>query len=150
MTMRRFRVGQRVQLKRGYPFRMAADGFYEVIRQLPDNAGEFYYRDQELARSARARGQRKRAREGIRPDPSAFPPAISNHDRCRSIFERVRFLSWRSPPHPSSTPANRPSALWRYYKALRLLCRILFGAAQRLHWMDGRAECGVHLRTLAG
>jgi hypothetical protein len=40
----RFRVGQKVQLTRSYPLRMAADGFYEVIRQLPDNAGEFYYR----------------------------------------------------------------------------------------------------------
>jgi hypothetical protein len=44
MTTHRFRVGQKVQLSRGYPFRMAADGFYEVVRQLPDNAGEFYYR----------------------------------------------------------------------------------------------------------
>jgi len=44
MTTHRFRVGQKVQLSRGYPFRMAAEGFYEVVRQLPDNAGEFYYR----------------------------------------------------------------------------------------------------------
>jgi hypothetical protein len=44
MATHRFRVGQKVQLSRGYPFRMAADGFYEVVRQLPDNAGEFYYR----------------------------------------------------------------------------------------------------------
>jgi hypothetical protein len=40
----RFRVGQKVQLSRNHPMRMAADGLYEVIRQLPDNAGEFYYR----------------------------------------------------------------------------------------------------------
>jgi hypothetical protein len=44
MTMHRFRVGQKVQLSRGYPLRMAAAGFYEVIRQLPDDAGEFCYR----------------------------------------------------------------------------------------------------------
>ena len=37
-------MGQKVQLSRGYPLRMAAEGFYEVIRQLPDDAGEFYYR----------------------------------------------------------------------------------------------------------
>ena len=44
MTIHRFRVGQKVQLSRGYLLRMAAEGFYEVIRQPPDDAGEFYYR----------------------------------------------------------------------------------------------------------
>ena len=40
----RFRVGQKVQFSHNYSLRSAADGPYEIIRQLPDNAGEFYYR----------------------------------------------------------------------------------------------------------
>ncbi len=44
MTTHRFRIGQKVQFSGGYPFRMAAQGTYEIIRQLPDSAGEFHYR----------------------------------------------------------------------------------------------------------
>ncbi len=38
MTTHRFRIGQKVQ------FSGAAQGTYEIIRQLPDSAGEFHYR----------------------------------------------------------------------------------------------------------
>src|SRR6266851_3161388 len=43
MTTHRFRVGQKVQLS-SHRSRMAATGAYEVVRQLPDSAGELYYR----------------------------------------------------------------------------------------------------------
>ena len=44
MTEPRFQLGQRVQLSRGYPHRAAAEGQYEVVRQLPNSNGEFQYR----------------------------------------------------------------------------------------------------------
>ncbi len=40
----RFRIGQKVQLARAYPFQSAAEGQYEVVRQLPDSNGEYQYR----------------------------------------------------------------------------------------------------------
>jgi hypothetical protein len=40
----RFRIGQRVRFTRGFPYRNAADGEYEVTRQLPGNNGEYEYR----------------------------------------------------------------------------------------------------------
>ncbi len=42
--MHRFRLGQKVQFARGYPYRSAASGDYEVVRQLPNSEGEFHYR----------------------------------------------------------------------------------------------------------
>jgi hypothetical protein len=39
-----FRAGQMVRLVRGYPHRDAAEGSYEVIRQLPYSEGDFQYR----------------------------------------------------------------------------------------------------------
>jgi hypothetical protein len=44
MTEHRFRLGQKVQFTRGYPYRNSAEGLYEVVRQLPDSDGEFLYR----------------------------------------------------------------------------------------------------------
>ena len=44
MTEHRFRLGQKVQFIRGYPYRSSADGLYEIVRQLPDSNGEFHYR----------------------------------------------------------------------------------------------------------
>jgi hypothetical protein len=43
MTTYRFRVGQKVQLS-SHRSRMAAVGTYQVVRQLPDSAGELSYR----------------------------------------------------------------------------------------------------------
>ncbi len=43
-TYHRFRVGQKVLLSRAYPLRMATGATYEIVRQLPDSAGEFHYR----------------------------------------------------------------------------------------------------------
>jgi hypothetical protein len=39
-----FRAGQRVRLVRGYPHRHAAEGAYEVVRQLPFGEGDYQYR----------------------------------------------------------------------------------------------------------
>lgn len=39
-----FHAGQMVRLARGFPRRDAADGFYEITRQLPYSEGEFRYR----------------------------------------------------------------------------------------------------------
>lgn len=40
----KFHAGQRVRLNRGYPYRNAADGSYEVTRQLPYGEGDYQYR----------------------------------------------------------------------------------------------------------
>ena len=40
----RFNIGQRVRLSGSYLHRNAADGFYEVIRQLPFGEGDYQYR----------------------------------------------------------------------------------------------------------
>jgi hypothetical protein len=40
----RFRPGQSVRFCRGYPYREAAEGSYEVIRQLPQDGGDYQYR----------------------------------------------------------------------------------------------------------
>jgi hypothetical protein len=40
----RFRPGQSVRFSRGYPYRDAAQGAYEVIRQLPQDGGDYQYR----------------------------------------------------------------------------------------------------------
>jgi hypothetical protein len=40
----RFRSGQTVRLNRGYPHRAASGGLYQVVRQLPDKAGDPQYR----------------------------------------------------------------------------------------------------------
>jgi hypothetical protein len=39
-----FHAGQQVRLARGYLNRNAAEGTYEVIRQLPFGDGDFQYR----------------------------------------------------------------------------------------------------------
>jgi hypothetical protein len=39
-----FRAGQTVRLVHGYPHRNAAEGAYEVIRQLPFGEGDYQYR----------------------------------------------------------------------------------------------------------
>jgi len=39
-----FHAGQRVRLARSYIRRNAADGTYEVLRQLPFGEGDFQYR----------------------------------------------------------------------------------------------------------
>ena len=44
MSEHRFRIGQKVQLTRGFPNRAAAAGEYQVVRQLPDDNGECLYR----------------------------------------------------------------------------------------------------------
>jgi hypothetical protein len=44
MNGHRFRLGQKVQFTRGYPYRNFAEGPYEIVRQLPDSDGEFHYR----------------------------------------------------------------------------------------------------------
>ncbi len=44
MTEHRFRLGQKVRLTRGYPYRLAAAGDYQVVGQLPDSKGELRYR----------------------------------------------------------------------------------------------------------
>jgi hypothetical protein len=44
MTEHRFRIGQKVQLTRGFANRAAAAGDYQVVRQLPDDDGECRYR----------------------------------------------------------------------------------------------------------
>jgi hypothetical protein len=50
----RFRPGQSVRFCRGYPYRDAAEGSYEVIRQLPHSDGDYQYR----IKSARERHER--------------------------------------------------------------------------------------------
>jgi hypothetical protein len=41
----RYQPGQRVRLRAGFPHRNAADGPYEVVRQLPHSSeGEHQYR----------------------------------------------------------------------------------------------------------
>jgi hypothetical protein len=40
----RFRPGERVRLARGFPYRNAAEGSYEVVRQLPYSEGDYQYR----------------------------------------------------------------------------------------------------------
>jgi hypothetical protein len=44
MATHKFRIGQKVELVPGFPDRIAPAGEYEVVRQLPDDHGEFYYR----------------------------------------------------------------------------------------------------------
>jgi hypothetical protein len=39
-----FRAGQTVRLMRGYPHRNAAEGTYQVVRQLPYSEGDYQYR----------------------------------------------------------------------------------------------------------
>jgi hypothetical protein len=39
-----FRSGQTVRLCRALAYRSAAGGDYKIVRQLPDNGGEFRYR----------------------------------------------------------------------------------------------------------
>jgi hypothetical protein len=40
----RFRPGQRVRFTRFSPYRNAAEGSYEIVRQLPPGEGENQYR----------------------------------------------------------------------------------------------------------
>lgn len=40
----RFATGRTVRLSKGFPFRNAAGGTYEVLAQLPARDGEFQYR----------------------------------------------------------------------------------------------------------
>jgi hypothetical protein len=40
----RFSPGQAVRFCRGYPYRNAADGLYEVKGQLPYSEGDYQYR----------------------------------------------------------------------------------------------------------
>jgi hypothetical protein len=41
----RYQLGARVRLSRGFPLRNAAEGSYEVVRQLPPSSdGEHQYR----------------------------------------------------------------------------------------------------------
>ena len=44
MPEHRFRLGQKVNFTRGYPYRNSAEGPYEIVRQLPGSDGEFHYR----------------------------------------------------------------------------------------------------------
>lgn len=39
-----FSAGQMVRLTRGYPYRQAAEGPYQVVRQLPYGEGDYQYR----------------------------------------------------------------------------------------------------------
>ncbi len=43
-----FRMGQKVQLQRGFPYRSAADGDYEIVSRLPNSDGECQYRIKSL------------------------------------------------------------------------------------------------------
>jgi len=40
----RFGAGQKVRFSKSFPYRNAAAGDYEVVRQLPSRNGEFQYR----------------------------------------------------------------------------------------------------------
>ena len=40
----RFRPGQTVRVRRGFPHRSAAEGDYKVVRALPGSSGELEYR----------------------------------------------------------------------------------------------------------
>ena len=42
--LHKFRPGQMVRFSRGFPYQDAADGYYEVIRQLPYGEGDYQYR----------------------------------------------------------------------------------------------------------
>lgn len=42
--MHRFSIGQTVRLNREFHYRQVAKGDYEVVRQLPDEHGEYQYR----------------------------------------------------------------------------------------------------------
>jgi hypothetical protein len=44
MAEHRFHLGDKVLLSRGFPYRAASRGDYEVVRQLPNSHGEFQYR----------------------------------------------------------------------------------------------------------
>jgi hypothetical protein len=44
MATHKFRVGQKVELVATLFERYASPGDYEIVRQLPDAYGEFYYR----------------------------------------------------------------------------------------------------------
>ncbi len=44
MTEHRYHLGDKVLLNGGFPYRQASRGDYEVVRQLPNNHGEFQYR----------------------------------------------------------------------------------------------------------
>jgi hypothetical protein len=48
MAEHRFRLGQKVQFTRGYPYRTSAEGPYEVVRHLPHSDGEYQYRIKSL------------------------------------------------------------------------------------------------------
>jgi hypothetical protein len=43
-TTYRYDIGQQVRLTRGFPYRQAATGDYEVLRRLPRREGEYQYR----------------------------------------------------------------------------------------------------------
>ncbi len=40
----KFRAGQMVRFSRGFPYRDAAEGAYQVIQQLPFGEGDYQYR----------------------------------------------------------------------------------------------------------
>jgi hypothetical protein len=40
----RFRAGEQVRFTRGYPYRDADAGPYEIVRQLPHGEGDYQYR----------------------------------------------------------------------------------------------------------
>lgn len=58
-----FHAGQRVRLARGYLNRHAAEGTYEVIRQLPFGEGDFQYR----IKSAREQHERVVKEQDLEP-----------------------------------------------------------------------------------
>ena len=43
-TPYRYDIGQKVRFSRGFPYRDAAAGDYEVLCRLPDRDGEYQYR----------------------------------------------------------------------------------------------------------
>jgi hypothetical protein len=44
VVIHKFHAGQTVRLIRGFPHRNAAEGFYQVVRQLPYGDGDYQYR----------------------------------------------------------------------------------------------------------
>jgi hypothetical protein len=50
----RFRIGQMVRFSRGWSHRTAADGTYQIVRQLPYGEGDLQY----LIKSAREQHER--------------------------------------------------------------------------------------------
>src|SRR3979490_1937084 len=44
MPDHKFRLGQKVRLNRGYPYRLVSEGAYEIVRRMPDSDGEYSYR----------------------------------------------------------------------------------------------------------